>query len=60
MEHGLQFVCCLLLHCGKSARQFLESKLFLKDTKYNIQICPCKGIQVVVSFRADNGLRENT
>ena len=45
MEHGLQFVCCWLLHCGKSARQFLESKLFLKDTKYNIQICPCKGIQ---------------
>ena len=45
MEHGLQFVCCWLLHCGKSARQFLESKLYLKEIKCNIQICPCKGIQ---------------
>ena len=45
MEHGLQFVCCWLLHCGKFARRFLESKLFLKEIKCNIQICPCKGIQ---------------
>ena len=48
MEHGLQFVCCLLLHYGKSARQFLESKLFLKETKYNIQIAHVRESKTVL------------